>query len=69
MSEEYTCENMNEHKFLRDNGIRFSFVKKVNGKTQYKYIKTQELFKALTLYWSEHMGGSKDGTKICESTK
>ena len=56
MREEYICENMNEHKYLRENGIKFTFVKRVNGTTQYKYLKTKELFETLTKYWENIRG-------------
>ena len=37
--------------FLREKGIRYSFVKVLNGITTYKYKKTEELFKALTEFY------------------
>ena len=61
--DEYICENMGEHKYLNSMGIRYEFVKKVNGMTQYKYLKTERLFKALAKYWSENIGGEKYARK------
>lgn len=37
--------------FLKEKGIRYSFVKVLNGITTYKYTKTEELFKALSEFY------------------
>ena len=49
---EYSTQYTPEMKYLFDNGIRYTFVKDVNGVTTYKYTKTPELFKALMVFYS-----------------
>ena len=44
---EYSTQWVDEMKWLKDHGIRYTFVKTVNGITTYKYTKTPELFKFL----------------------
>ena len=52
IDDEYSCVFMPEAKFIRDNGIRFAYVKKVNGLTIYKLKKTKELFEVLAKFYS-----------------
>lgn len=49
---EYSTQYTPEMKYLSDKGIRYTFVKDVNGVTTYKYTKTPELFKALMTFYS-----------------
>ena len=49
---EYSTQYTPEMKYLSDKGIRYTFVKDVNGVTTYKYTKTPELFKALMAFYS-----------------
>lgn len=44
---EYSTTWMQEVKWLDDHGIRYSFVKEVDGKTVYKYKKTVALFASI----------------------
>lgn len=44
---EYSTQYTPEMKYLQSKGINYSFVKKVNGVTTYKYTKTSKLFEAL----------------------
>ena len=48
---EYLTQYNVEVAFLKEKGIRYSFVKVLNGITTYKYAKTEELFKALTEFY------------------
>ena len=48
---EYSTQYVPEMKYLKSQGINYSFVKEVNGVTTYKYTKTFELFKALTEFY------------------
>lgn len=50
---EYATQYLQETAFLRDKGIKQTFVKTVNGLTTYKYKKTKELFSALAEFYSE----------------
>lgn len=44
---EYSTQWMEEILYLKSRGIRYSFVKNINGIETYKYTKTLELFKVL----------------------
>ena len=48
---EYSTSWVEEMKWLKNNGIQYSFVKVVDGITVYKYEKTPKLFIALALYF------------------
>lgn len=48
---EYSTQFMKEVEFLREQGIRYEFVKETNGVCTYKYKKTLELFKALVRFY------------------
>lgn len=49
---EYSTQYLQETTFLRDKGIKQTFVKTVNGLTTYKYKKTKELFEALVEFYT-----------------
>lgn len=49
---EYSTQFTQEMKYLLNNGIKYTFVKEVNGVTTYKYTKTPELFKALFEFYN-----------------
>jgi hypothetical protein len=50
---EYSTQWNNERDFLFENGIKYVFVKEVNGISTYKYTKTPELFKALEIFYTQ----------------
>lgn len=49
---EYATQYTPEMKFLLEKGIRYTFVKEINGVTTYKYEKTPVLFQALVEFYS-----------------
>ena len=49
---EYQSQFFSEVCYLTEKGIRYTFVKKVNGLITYKYKKTKELFEALAEFYS-----------------
>jgi len=51
---EYQTQYPKEMKYLKSIGIRYSFVKEINGITTYKYSKTPELFKALVSFYMDN---------------
>lgn len=48
---EYSTQYSPEKDYLLKNGINPSFVKVINGVTTYKYVKTTELFRLLSLFY------------------
>lgn len=50
---EYSCQFVDEMKYLKSKGIKYTFVKSINGITTYKYAKTSELFSALTIFYAK----------------
>jgi hypothetical protein len=48
---EYSTQYTPEMKYLLSKGIKYAFVKDVNGVTTYKYKKTPELFRALVSFY------------------
>ena len=50
---EYSTQYTPEKEFLMKNGIRPSFVKVINEVTTYKYTKTSELFRLLTIFYAK----------------
>lgn len=54
---EYATMNVCEMQELRVRGIRYDFVKKIDGRSVWKYKKTPQLFEALKDYY-------KNGSKI-----
>ncbi len=51
---EYSTQFVPEMKYLLSKGIKYSFVKEMNGITTYKYTKTPELFAALVSFYEEN---------------
>ena len=49
---EYSTQYPPEMKYLLEQGIKYTFVKDINGITTYKYTKTSKLFKALEVFYS-----------------
>lgn len=50
---EYSTQYVKEMKYLESIGIRYSFVKDVDGVTTYKYAKTPKLFNALSIFYEQ----------------
>lgn len=50
---EYSTQYVKEMKYLEMVGIRYDFVKTINGITTYKYKKTPFLFNALSVFYSQ----------------
>lgn len=50
---EYATQYVKEMKYLESIGIKYNFVKDINGITTYKYSKTSKLFKALALFYEQ----------------
>lgn len=48
---EYSTPFVSEMKYLLNKGIKYTFVKSIDGVTTYKYKKTPELFNALCEYF------------------
>ena len=48
---EYSTQWLQEVNYLSDHGVKYSFVKTVNGISTYKYAKTLELFKTLSEFY------------------
>ena len=48
---EYSTQYSPEMKYLLAQGIKYTFVKDINGITTYKYTKTSKLFKALEIFY------------------
>lgn len=48
---EYQTQYMPEVKYLKENGIRYVFVKKINNVDTYKYEKTSRLFELLACFY------------------
>lgn len=50
---EYMTQYVPEMQYLKQSGIDYAFVKKIDGVTTYKYTKTKDLFVALSFFYSE----------------
>lgn len=50
---EYRTESSHEVCYLSEYGIKYTFVKKEDGVTVWKYKKTKELGLALSKFWSK----------------
>lgn len=48
---EYSTQWNLERDYLESKGIKYTFVKEINGISTYKYKKTSELFKALESFY------------------
>ena len=51
---EYSTQYPLEVEYLKKHGIKYTFVKIVNGITVYKYSKTSELFETLALFYASN---------------
>ena len=49
---EYSTQYPKEMKYLESVGIKYTFVKDINGTTTYKYKKTPELFHFLEIFYA-----------------
>ncbi len=49
---EYSTTWSEECKYLLEHGIRYTFVKEINGVTTWKYKKNEQLFAALTEFYA-----------------
>lgn len=59
---EYSTQYVPEVEYLKQCGIRYTFVKKINGVSTYKYTKTPRLFKTLeAFYLSDNKGSDNNG--------
>lgn len=50
---EYSTQYVKEMKYLESIGIKYIFVKNIDGITTYKYAKTSKLFKALSIFYEQ----------------
>ena len=50
---EYSTQYVKEMKYLESLGIKYVFVKDIDGITTYKYIKNSKLFKASELVYEQ----------------
>lgn len=48
---EYSTQYLPEVEYLKKNGIRYTFVKVINGVSTYKYTKTPRLFRLLESFY------------------
>ena len=53
VDKEYWCMSFREQVYLRDNGIKYTFIKVEDGVTIYKYKKTAKLFRVLSRFYTE----------------
>jgi hypothetical protein len=51
---EYATQYPKEMLYLRSVGIKYTFVKEINGINTYKYTKTPDLFKYLEIFYREN---------------
>ena len=51
---EYSTQWRDEVDFLKKNGINYTFVKRNNNISTYKYTKTSELFKLLAIFYAQN---------------
>lgn len=54
IDKEYSTQWVEEMKWLLSRGIKYSFVKEINGVTTYKYKKTKNLFELLTEFYNNY---------------
>lgn len=50
---EYSTQWVDEMKWLKEHGIKYTFVKYIDGITTYKYKKNHALFVALSMFYSD----------------
>lgn len=55
---EYSTQVRFEMEYLKSCGIKYTFVKRLNGIPTYKYEKSEQLFDALRLYYKLKNGGN-----------
>ena len=55
---EYSTQVRSEMEYLKSCGIKYAFVKRLNGIPTYKYEKSEQLFDALRLYYKLKNGGN-----------
>lgn len=48
---EYPCQWAKEQQWLSEHGVRYTFVKTIDGITTWKYKKNLQLFKSLCLFY------------------
>lgn len=61
IDKEYPCTSNLEFLYLKECGIRYEFVKTINGVQTYKYRKTPELFENLAkFYKTKQLNFKKD---------
>ncbi|TCT16377.1 hypothetical protein EDC18_102396 [Natranaerovirga pectinivora] len=48
---EYCTQFLDEVDYLANKGIKYVFVKRIDGVRNYKYTKTPELFEALAVFY------------------
>ena len=48
---EFSTQWVEEMKWLKEHGVKYTFVKVINGITTYKYTKTNELFRLLQEFY------------------
>ena len=56
---EYSTSYVKEKQYLDSCGIKYTFVKKINGITIFKYAKTTELFQSLSQFYKNEKKISK----------
>lgn len=49
---EYSTQHYPEVEFLKEHGIKYTFVKEIDGVSTFKYTKTPQLFKLLEIFYS-----------------
>lgn len=48
---EYSTQYLPEVEYLKTHGIRYTFVKVINGVSTYKYTKSPQLFRLLEIFY------------------
>ena len=48
---EYSTQYVPEMKWLLEHGVKYNFVKTINGVTTYKYTKSKLLFELLSVFY------------------
>ena len=51
---EYSTQWKTEVEYLKSIGIKYNFVKQINGINTYKYTKTPEIFEALVSFYKQN---------------
>lgn len=66
---EYSTQYIPEMKYLLEKGIKYTFVKQINGITTYKYTKTPELFMELLVFYSIKNDNLYDKKKVIKNER